>query len=210
MKQYTLIHAGQPELLDGTVWNRAPKLAIDCYPWDETGYRPPAAAQMVWTEDRFVVRFETVERELRAEARGICPVVCDDSAVELFLMPDPAHTGIYLNFEINTLCAMYLGAGTGRADNRLLREEELVPFGAQSEISLTPDGYHWRITFGIPFAYLKRHAGCGEFGPGSRMRANFYKIAEKGPCPHCGCWNPITWPEPDFHRPEFFGELLLA
>ena len=210
VKQYTLLHTQPEALASGEIWTRAPKLEIGCYPWDETGYCPPASAQMVWAQDRLAVRYETVERAIRAEARGICPVVCDDSAVELFLMPEPAEGGRYLNFEINTLCAMYLGAGTCREDNVLQTQEDLPQFAARSELCLVPEGYRWRVTFEIPLAYLRRHAGCGELHAGKRMRANFYKIAEKGPCPHCGCWNPIVWEEPDFHRPEFFGDLCLG
>ena len=86
MKQYTLNHTTPAALRDGSAWQAAPELEIACYPWDETGYRPRTTARLVWLDDRLAVRFCTRERALRAEARGICPVVCEDSAVELFLM----------------------------------------------------------------------------------------------------------------------------
>ncbi|MDE6137165.1 MAG: hypothetical protein K2F97_06800, partial [Muribaculaceae bacterium] len=41
------------------------------------------------------------------------------------------------------------------------------------------------------------------------MRGNFYKCASATSQPHYLSWNPIDTPEPDFHRPEFFGKLIL-
>jgi hypothetical protein len=41
------------------------------------------------------------------------------------------------------------------------------------------------------------------------LRANFYKCADNTRIPHYVSWNPIEVASPDFHRPEFFGELLL-
>jgi hypothetical protein len=210
VKQYTLNHTTPAALRDGSAWQAAPELEIACYPWDETGYRPRTTARLVWLDDRLAVRFRTRERALRAEARGICPVVCEDSAVELFLMPVPGPGARYLNFEMNALCAMYLGAGTGRADNVLLKEEDPLQFQARSEISPAPGGYDWQLTYELPLAYLARYTDLRALAAGARMRANLYKIAEKGPLPHFGCWSPIDWPKPDFHRPEFFGELVLG
>ena len=41
------------------------------------------------------------------------------------------------------------------------------------------------------------------------IRANFYKCGDKTAHPHYLSWSPIDTPKPDFHRPDFFGELLL-
>lgn len=41
------------------------------------------------------------------------------------------------------------------------------------------------------------------------MRGNFFKCAEKSEHPHYGCWAPVDLPRPDFHSPDYFGELIL-
>ena len=46
-------------------------------------------------------------------------------------------------------------------------------------------------------------------GPGAAMRGNFY-CCDETLHPHFGSWNPIKAPEPDFHRPECFGRLILG
>lgn len=196
-------------LESGEAWRAAAVGRIDDYPWDVTGYRPETAFQAVWTAEGLALRYETVERELQITRRGLHPRVCDDSAVELFVMPAPARDGRYVNLECNPLGAMYVGVGTGREDNVLLRTEPLAQFRAEARIAPVTEGYRWTQRFFVPFDFLRRHTALETPGRGTRMRANFYKLAEAGPYPHCGCWNHIEWPVDDFHRPEFFGELLL-
>ena len=41
------------------------------------------------------------------------------------------------------------------------------------------------------------------------MKGNFYKCGDDTKYPHFGCWNEVVWEEPDFHRPECFGDLIL-
>ena len=41
------------------------------------------------------------------------------------------------------------------------------------------------------------------------LRANFYKCADKTKRPHFVSWQPILLPNPDFHCPQFFGEIIL-
>ena len=41
------------------------------------------------------------------------------------------------------------------------------------------------------------------------MRGKFNKCAEATSQPHYLSWAPIKTPAPDFHRPEFFGDIIL-
>ena len=43
----------------------------------------------------------------------------------------------------------------------------------------------------------------------SSIRANFYKCADRTAHPHFLAWNRVDAPAPDFHRPDFFGELIF-
>lgn len=42
------------------------------------------------------------------------------------------------------------------------------------------------------------------------LRGNFYKCGDLTAEPHYLSWSPIAFERPNFHLPEFFGELLLA
>ena len=63
----------------------------------------------------------------------------------------------------------------------------------------------WSLELEIPFALI-----CGEGVCPTRLLANFYKCGDKTAVPHFLSWNPVEVPSPDFHRPEFFGELIIA
>ncbi len=41
------------------------------------------------------------------------------------------------------------------------------------------------------------------------MAGNLNKCASATSAPHYLSWNPIDTPTPDFHRPEFFGKIIL-
>ncbi len=49
-----------------------------------------------------------------------------------------------------------------------------------------------------------------DISPGHRAAANFYKCGDETAVPHYGAWSPIDTPQPDFHRPEFFGEVVFG
>ena len=45
---------------------------------------------------------------------------------------------------------------------------------------------------------------------GLRLRGNFYSCGDLSPAPYYAAWSEVDTGTPDFHRPEYFGELLLA
>ena len=45
---------------------------------------------------------------------------------------------------------------------------------------------------------------------GKTFRANFYKCGDMLSVPHYVTWNPVGTPKPDYHRPEYFGELKFV
>ena len=65
--------------------------------------------------------------------------------------------------------------------------------------------FGWSVGMCVPFDLI----GADPDNLPSSIRANFYKCADKSAHPHFLSWSPIDVPSPDFHRPEFFGELIL-
>lgn len=68
----------------------------------------------------------------------------------------------------------------------------------------------WTVEYSIPFVFIEKYFGKLDFSPGCRLEGNFYKCGDETRYPHYGCWNPIKRTTPDFHRPEFFGDLILG
>lgn len=211
MREYSVIRVPEQAAADGSCWAAAPRASIDTYRWGEDGVGPAAYGQMVRTPEGFWVHFAAWEGPcLRAEARGISPDVYLDNAAELFWMPSPETTARYFNLEFNSAGALYVGVGTCRGDNVLLRDEDIRTFQISNEVRDLPGGKKWTVTAKIPDAFVRRQLGPIRFEPGARMRGNFYKCADGTPRPHYGAWNEVLCPAPDFHRPEYFGGLTLV
>jgi hypothetical protein len=65
--------------------------------------------------------------------------------------------------------------------------------------------FKWELTVAIPFALM----GIDSNHLPDKIMGNFYKCGDDTSMKHYVSWNPILTETPDFHRPDFFGELLF-
>lgn len=194
---------------------------VGCCNWPEAfPYAPEVRFRMFHTGDRLFVRFEVAERYTAARVVEDNGEVWTDSCVEFFFAPDvpagaaPDGGAGYYNFETTCIGRMLLA-------HRRSRNEGVVPASAETlasvlRVSTLPDApfeeregdNRWTLTLAIPPQALFRHA----FGSwdGLRGRMNLYKCGDNLSHPHFLSWRPIDTPQPDFHRPEFFGEVEFA
>lgn len=176
--------------------------AIDCFVWDETGYCPEARAYAAWDQNGLHALLCAREETIATAATGFGGDVYKDSCLEWFVQPfadDPR----YINVEVNAAGAAYIGFGSCREDSKPL---PAMPQGMTVTASKHEGGW-WAIAYTIPASLLDSLYGR-KLHAGERMRGNFYKCDESIH-PHFGSWTPITHPFPDFHRPEFFGDMML-
>ena len=136
--------------------------------------------------------------------------VWEDSCVEFFCqVPGEDH---YFNFETNCIGAMVGSRRKGRAEDvRPLPPEEMALIertcSYPREAFEEKDGlYEWTVELRIPLRFIFRD--CQPVFP-QALRANFYKCADRTRKPHYVSWQPIPLPAPDFHCPQFFGEITL-
>jgi hypothetical protein len=193
-------------------WDTIPCASIDYSPWAAGGALPPAQAAMAFDGRAFHVRFKAWERPIRVQAQRHNGLIWWDSAVEFFFNPTGGFDGRYLNFELNAEGKMLLGVGEGREDRTLLDFDPAqfaircdVPEGGASAW----DKPFYTVRFSIPVAFLESIYGYIDYQSSTELCANFYKCGEKTKNPHYGCWNLIETDQPDFHRPEFFGCLVM-
>lgn len=214
MKTYTIKRmpegAGLPALngaLTGA-WAECPAAAIDQYTWDVNGYRPAAEARVMYSEAGLYVYMRAEESEIRAKA-DMCGTICQDSCLEFFLQPNAAVPR-YTNVEMNPLGKYMCGIGRDRYDRF---EAKTLPFkGMEVRHSVkTAAGFAgpcWEIAYLLPADWLQLWFGW-QPACGLRMRGNFYKCGDMTRFEHYGMWNPVVSERPDFHIPEYFGELIL-
>ena len=61
----------------------------------------------------------------------------------------------------------------------------------------------------MPFALMEKYVPGFVRTKTMKLMTNFYKCGDETEFPHFGAWKEVAVPEPDFHRPEYFGELTL-
>ena len=186
--------------------SRAPIARVDCFRWTDNGYTPRTEAQLVLVRRRgFLVRLTSWETARRAVCRVPDGEVYFDSCMEFFVNFAPEKTGDYLNLEVNPLGTLHAKYGPARAGRRPLPPELERP-----RVKTEQQPAFWRAELFIPLATIKGIFGKADFAPGDVLRGNFYKCGDDAAFPHYGMWSPVLTESPDFHRPEYFGELALV
>lgn len=173
---------------------------VDKVNWPEAfPYAPEVSFAIAHTSSVLFLKFYVIEQDASAVCHDANGPVWEDSCVEFFVK----HPGseYYFNFETNCLGTPLVGRRKSRNDCSHFTSEELSAITRR--IELLSDG-RWSLEMEIPFSSLGLDS-CPE-----RLRANFYKCGDKTAVPHFLSWSPIDTPKPDFHRPEFFGELIFA
>lgn len=179
---------------------------VEAYPWGGE-YRPEVRFRAGWSDSGLRVWMECREADpLRRVNQPNGRVWCD-SCMEFFLAPGPRAQDGYFNFEMNALGAMLLGFGVSDA-------EFVFEDFPRSQLPLRAEvlSDRWTLDLSVPFALIQRRfpGFCPQSG--TVMHGNFYKCGDETAQPHFGCRFSIDAsqvPEPNFHRPEYFGALIL-
>lgn len=213
MKEYC-IHKIKEEINEGkTNWGKVPTLFVDNYPWNVNNYKPKTEVKLIYTDKGLDIRFVAYEKSIRVSYYSMNEPVNRDSCVEFFLNPNPAMDDRYMNFEINPIGIMHLGLGKDRTSRSIIKDVDFNCFNIRH--SVTKENISnftesmWSIELTIPFDFIVGIYGEIDFKSGYIMKGNFYKCGDDTGKPHYGCWSPIFNEHPDFHRPEFFGDLRL-
>ena len=162
------------------------------------------------SQDWLLLHYHVRGEQLRAVTTEDQGAVWEDSCVEFFCqVPGDKH---YMNFECNCIGAMVASRRLGRAEDvQKLPPEEMALIKRKCsfprEVIEERDGwFEWEVELQIPLRLIFR-----EQPPvfPQALRCNFYKCGDKTKKPHFLSWQPIPLPKPDFHCPQFFGEIVL-
>lgn len=204
MKKYIFTKVSKrTATLSDPLWESIPKAYLD---WEGFNPAPGYASTYVegiYSEDGITLFFDSKEPPCNVLARykGKNDPVCRDSCVEFFVTPDPLSDAGYINFELSAGGGLHIGLGKERK-GREHPEFEMEDF--EIETSVYDDG--WKAKLFIPFRFVKDV--YGEFRP--KFKGNFYKCGDETARVHYITWNPVDVSRPDYHRPEFFGDLYFG
>ena len=178
--------------------------------WSDYPYKPSVSFNIAYDDREIFIKYRVSEEKVKADMSIDNQMVCEDSCVEFFV--SPADDGSYYNIEFNSIGTCLMGFGTGREDNK--RADKSILSGIRRLSSLGDKSFgeidapgEWSLTVAIPLKSFFRHE-LGQLS-GKRFRANFYKCGDMLSVPHYLTWNRIETSKPDYHRPEYFGELIF-
>jgi hypothetical protein len=175
----------------------------------EYSYRPITIFNIARSNDSIFIKYNVHGSMIRAIYSKDQESVNEDSCVEFFCKV-PGNDK-YMNFEFNCI-------GTCKASKRVARNVDVTPF-SKEELSMIKrypslgrrafnemEGmFEWELTVKIPLRIM----GIDPANLPEKIDGNFYKCADGTDSKHYVTWNPVKTDIPDFHRPEFFGELYF-
>lgn len=171
----------------------------------EYPYAPQVTARMAYSENRVVVMFDVIEEHLKAVELNDNGKVWEDSCVEFFVA-NPIGEG-YFNFECNAIGTLLAAYRTSRESADHFSAEQLskiVRYGSLKREKIDVLGQnHWWVAISIPFELL------GLKTAPDKIRANLYKCGDNLSQPHYLSWSAIELEKPNFHCPDFFGEIIF-
>lgn len=186
-------------------WSVVEKVEISSYLWRK-GYAPRVTAAAVYVKNKgFAVHMTCAEQKPRVTFFTADSPVWEDSCMEFFANFAPEKSGAYINMEANAAGTLCCGFGNGRKQRVRVATMPVACPTAEAVVSAES----WSCEFFIPLETIAFMFGKSEFKKGDIIRGNFYKCGDKTEAEHYGCWSVIETPLPDFHRPEFFGELII-
>jgi hypothetical protein len=199
-----VVRARPSEPLDERAWSSVRPIALRRV---QDGARPDqaTAVRIAYDLQALLLRFDCDDRDIWATRTLRDEPLWEEEVVELFVAPGEDDPAQYVEIEINPLGAIF----DARVANPHGRRETMRVDTAWNASGLVadvrrPSPAAWRVDLVVPWSEL-----CGQRLP-PVWRANVFRIERPrhGP-PEFSCWSPTFADPPDFHRPEFFGRLVL-
>lgn len=186
-----------------SVLDEQEKHSLEFHLWKNENGETPEVKFSLAHNNRFVLlKFFVEEKEIRANVTKINGAVWEDSCVEFFVSFDEAG---YYNFEFNCIGTVLAAFRKNRNERTVLSEDALKKVETYTKLSKRNDRFYWEMLIVIPTGLFFYHSLQSLHGV--VCKANFYKCGDGLSQPHFLAWSNIKADQPDFHLPEFFGEV---
>ncbi|MDA0660674.1 MAG: carbohydrate-binding family 9-like protein [Planctomycetota bacterium] len=200
---------------DNARWRDVPCAELTRYMGKKPDHFPRTQVKLQYDDEALYVIFRVEDRYVRAIAVNNNDAVCTDSCVEFFFSPVSDIAKGYYNLEMNCGGTMLFHCQTASQVNQTpIRTEDIakiqvvpsLPKRVEPELT---EPTTWTVEYRLPFAAFVHYFPEPIVlpAPGAIWHANFYKIGDHTSHPHWLTWAHVDVPQPDFHRPEFFGKL---
>lgn len=185
-------------------------LAIDKINWPKDFSKLLQVTVHIAHDNKRIYLYYQVEGEkLRVVNTKDFMSVWEDSCVEFFMQRKGEKT--YRNFEFNAHGVLLASKRESKESAEQLTEALMSTIERFTTIHHTYKAglqrSNWTLYAEIPKEALGFTAD--EKLSQQIIGANFYKCGDETDEPHYISWNPIDTPTPNFHVPQFFGELIF-
>jgi len=186
-----------------SVLNDLQKHALEFHLWkNENDDTPKVCFSIAHNSHSIFLKFFVEENEIRANITKTNGAVWKDSCVEFFISFNESG---YYNFEFNCIGTVLAAFGKNRNERTFLPEEVLKKIETQTKLTKGSNRFYWKMLIVIPiqtFIHDSFQSLDGIIGKG-----NFYKCGDELSQSHYLVWSKIHSDKPDFHLPQFFGEI---
>jgi len=194
---------GSEEFPDATGWEKAPAIRLER---DWRGQRADrqrsTEVRLLWNEQTLFLRFIARYRELHvfpnARADGWRDELWERDVAEAFLQPDASDARVYKELEVSP-------NGFWIDLNIAHGEKEEMRSGLRRRVAQDAEARTWTAELAVPMRSL-----TPAFDAKRSWRANFFRVEGKVEPRFYAAWSPTLTPEPNFHVPEAFGQLVFC
>lgn len=187
------------------------KNELACVNWpDLYPSMPEVAFKIAHNGTHLFIHYFVEEEEILAKTAEDNGPVWTDSCVEFFIA---FNDSTYYNAEFSCIGKALLAYRKDRSNGKaaglsILNQIKRYPSLGTKPFDKKKGGFKWNLLLAIPIsAYFE--SGLDSFS-GIKAKANFYKCGDKLTTPHYLSWNPIVAVKPDFHLPQFFGDIYFG
>ena len=175
--------------------------------WENFTYCPKVTFRIGHTSTEIALKFSVSEKHIKAIETRLNGDVYKDSCVEFFISFDNKN---YYNFEFNSIGTVHLAYGPQRERRKYIPPDIIRQIKVESSLGNQPfeeksGDFYWELFALIPkscFTFNNMNSLNNTFAT-----ANFYKCGDETTTPHYISWSPVKTRQPDFHRPEYFGNI---
>ena len=175
-------------------------------------YRPQVKFRIAYSTDEIYLQYIVQERYLRAvydKDEGSMPY--KDSCVEFFIIPSSVDS-VYYNLELNCIAIGTFAGGAKRTerirfDSSVMSKIRRYSTLGNSGFDTREGEFEWSLVVALPIELFS----ISEIEPldGRTVKANFFKCGDDLPERHYLSWNPVGTERPNFHTPDYFGNLYF-
>lgn len=194
-------------------WESIDSIEINQFPWYEAGTQQATQVKIAYSESHLYLQARCEDSWSYACHTELNSAVCEDSCFEFFVSPRQERDTDYFNMEVNCVGTLHYAYGPGRENRQLSTPKQASSIKINSSLAgplkseLDSDN-EWLVSLEIPLKALNDWAK-DEINFTGIWWANFYRCGGRKE-PQYAVWNAIQSEQPDYHRPEQFGQLVFG